>query len=94
MSWFRRSNGWHTNLAAARTAARMQRVDGMSAEYGPHRCTVLVIDDDAEARDLLSVALTADGVLTSTRSATAAKRCTISARMRRPASSCSTSCFR
>jgi CheY-like chemotaxis protein len=33
----------------------------MSAEYGPHRCTVLVIDDDAEVRDLLSVALTADG---------------------------------
>jgi CheY-like chemotaxis protein len=42
-------------------AARVQSVDGMSAEYGPHRCTVLVIDDDAEVRDLLSVALTADG---------------------------------
>ena len=33
----------------------------MFAEHGPHRCTVLVIDDDAEVRNLLSVALTADG---------------------------------
>jgi len=33
----------------------------MTAEHGPHRCTVLVIDDDADVRDLLSVALTADG---------------------------------
>jgi two-component system chemotaxis response regulator CheY len=27
----------------------------------PHRCTVLVVDDDAEVRELLRVALTADG---------------------------------
>jgi CheY-like chemotaxis protein len=27
----------------------------------PHRCSVLVVDDDAETRDLLRVALTADG---------------------------------
>jgi CheY-like chemotaxis protein len=33
----------------------------MTAEHGPHRCTVLVVDDDAEGRDLLSVALAADG---------------------------------
>jgi CheY-like chemotaxis protein len=33
----------------------------MAAERRPHRCTVLVIDDDADVRDLLSVALTADG---------------------------------
>jgi len=39
----------------------MQRVEDMSVEHGPHRCTVLVIDDDADVRDLVSVALTADG---------------------------------
>jgi CheY-like chemotaxis protein len=29
----------------------------------PHRCSVLVVDDDEEIRDLLSVALAADGYL-------------------------------
>jgi CheY-like chemotaxis protein len=38
----------------------MQRVDVMSVEHGAHHCTVLVIDDDPEVRDLLLVALTAD----------------------------------
>jgi len=33
----------------------------MPGEHGPHRCTVLVVDDDVEVRDLLSVALTVDG---------------------------------
>jgi CheY-like chemotaxis protein len=41
--------------------ARIQKGEDVPAEHGPHRCTVLVIDDDAEVRDLLSVALTADG---------------------------------
>jgi two-component system, chemotaxis family, chemotaxis protein CheY len=32
-----------------------------AAATTPHRCTVLVVDDDAEVRELLRVALTADG---------------------------------
>ena len=31
------------------------------AAASPHRCSVLVVDDDAEVRDLLRVALSADG---------------------------------
>jgi len=39
----------------------MHRVERMSAEDAPHRCAVLVVDDDAEMRDLLAVALAAEG---------------------------------
>ena len=33
----------------------------MRAEAQPHRCSVLVVDDDAETREMLRVALAADG---------------------------------
>jgi CheY-like chemotaxis protein len=42
----------------------MPEIDRAAAEeYRPHRCSVLVVDDDADVRELLRVALSADGYL-------------------------------
>jgi CheY-like chemotaxis protein len=39
-----------------------------AADAAPHRCSVLVVDDDADTRELLRVALAADGYAVATAS--------------------------
>src|SRR5437762_491760 len=57
----RPSSSWRSSASRTNHPAFHLRTDDSMASASTHRCSVLVVDDDAEVRDLLRVALSADG---------------------------------